>query len=314
MPSFPKVRRMCNPQRRLTTAPTDSPNKRRRMEDDGPPTLAPPSRHRSLNAKARGKALATQVPRAEASTDWRQDVHVKGDLRKQMSLGQHADLRATAPTASPRNGTSVDSVSSHAATHSQLSYSSLSESFSRLSSLEVPSEEVEAVQRIWTSFDGPASASADGSVKLSATFGFATKDDAVTALEANRTSPAFPNDQHMQRRYESFLRSQAGMDKDWYMVRPPSLALLEASTDKAASRRPFLLSSSSSTERRTCSSRPSAPPLRQARQPRWTAMARSSRRETGTRSPTEEEWPSVRTIASQYFATTRTQIFFFAIA
>ncbi|KAL7340215.1 cell wall surface anchor family protein [Rhodotorula toruloides] len=216
-------------QARLSKA--DSPNKRRRMEDDGPPTLAPPSRHRSLNAKARGKALATQVPRAEASTDWRQDVHVKGDLRKQMSLGQHADLRATAPTASPRNGTSVDSVSSHAATHSQLSYSSLSESFSRLSSLEVPSEEVEAVQRIWTSFDGPASASADGSVKLSATFGFATKDDAVTALEANRTSPAFPNDQHMQRRYESFLRSQAGMDKDWYMAFLTQLVEFNRTTD-----------------------------------------------------------------------------------
>ncbi|BGP68515.1 hypothetical protein NBRC10513v2_001848 [Rhodotorula toruloides] len=89
---------------------------------------------------------------------------------------------------------------------------------SRLSSLELPSEDVEAVERMWTSFDGPASASADRSVELTAIFGFATQDDAVAALEANRTLPGFPNDQLMQRRYESFLRSQAGMDKEWYMA------------------------------------------------------------------------------------------------
>ncbi|EGU12368.1 Cell wall surface anchor family protein [Rhodotorula toruloides ATCC 204091] len=203
-------------QARLSEA--DSLNKRRRVEDDRPPALAPPSRRQSLNAKSKGKALATPIPRAEASIDWRQDLHATHNLRQQISPGQHADLQVTASTALPSNGAAVDGSSPHAATHSQLHYSSLSDDLSRLSSLELPSEDVEAVERMWTSFDGPASASADRSVELTAIFGFATQDDAVAALEANRTLPGFPNDQLMQRRYESFLRSQAGMDKEWYMA------------------------------------------------------------------------------------------------
>ncbi|BGP30229.1 Squamous cell carcinoma antigen recognized by T-cells 3 [Rhodotorula toruloides] len=209
----------------------DSSNKRRRTEDNRPPAFAPPSSRRSLNAKSKGKALATPVPRAEASTDWRQDLHATGSLRQQSSTGQHADLQITAPTALPTNGAEVNGGSRRAAAQSQFRYSILSEDKSRLPSLELSSEEFEAVERIWTSFDAPASASAERCIELTATFGFATKDDAVAALESNKNSPAFPNDQVMQHRYESFLRSQAGLDEDWYLALLTQLVDFNRTTD-----------------------------------------------------------------------------------
>lgn len=77
---------------------------------------------------------------------------------------------------------------------------------------------IAALQRIWDASDtAPSSSKRELPVQVS--FGFLSRDEARNAMRRNEQRPAFPEDVVQQKRYEEFLRAQAGESRDWYTVR-----------------------------------------------------------------------------------------------
>ncbi|GAA5890325.1 hypothetical protein JCM6882_008795 [Rhodosporidiobolus microsporus] len=87
----------------------------------------------------------------------------------------------------------------------------------RLGSFGLSVEEIKAIQQAWQ----PADANGDASTRvidLKAHFGLLSQAEAKAALEANKQRPAFPRDEQRQRKFESFLRAQAGESQEYYMT------------------------------------------------------------------------------------------------
>ncbi|GAA5890287.1 hypothetical protein JCM6882_008784 [Rhodosporidiobolus microsporus] len=87
----------------------------------------------------------------------------------------------------------------------------------RLGSFGLSVEETKAIQQAWQ----PVNANGDAStrtVDLKAHFGILSQAEAKAALEANKQRPSFPRDEQRQRKFESFLRAQAGESQEYYMT------------------------------------------------------------------------------------------------
>ncbi|GJN88425.1 hypothetical protein Rhopal_001391-T1 [Rhodotorula paludigena] len=82
---------------------------------------------------------------------------------------------------------------------------------------------IAALQRIWDASDTPPSSS-KRELPVQVAFGFLSRDEARNAMRRNEQRPAFPEDEVQQKRYEEFLRAQAGESRDWYMFFLESLA------------------------------------------------------------------------------------------
>ncbi|GAA6057789.1 hypothetical protein JCM3770_001041 [Rhodotorula araucariae] len=88
----------------------------------------------------------------------------------------------------------------------------------RLRALGVSSDDIDAVQRVWDALDRPPDAAYDRSVTLTVRFGYLPKREAKMALDVNAETPAYPDDEVMQQRFEAFLTAQAGESRDWYTI------------------------------------------------------------------------------------------------
>ena len=93
---------------------------------------------------------------------------------------------------------------------------------SRIRSLNLSREDLEAIQRIWTPLDSAPPTTTEGNfqrqISLSVQFGFLPQSDASLALKSNESSPAYPDDPLLQTRFTKFLESQAGITRDHYTV------------------------------------------------------------------------------------------------
>jgi len=93
---------------------------------------------------------------------------------------------------------------------------------SRIRSLNLSREDLEAIQRIWTPLDSAPPSTTEGNfqrqISLSVQFGFLPQSDASLALKSNESSPAYPDDPLLQTRFTKFLESQAGITRDHYTV------------------------------------------------------------------------------------------------
>ncbi|BGP14031.1 hypothetical protein JCM10213v2_001969 [Rhodosporidiobolus nylandii] len=90
--------------------------------------------------------------------------------------------------------------------------------FVRLSSLNLPEVDMQAIQGIWESASSLPDSNIDRSVQLTARFGRVEEDVAKVALEANKGKPFFADDKAKQAHFDAFLKAQAGDAKDYYLI------------------------------------------------------------------------------------------------
>jgi hypothetical protein len=102
---------------------------------------------------------------------------------------------------------------------------------SRIRSLNLSLEDLQAIERIWTPLEAPpplhsalASTSSSSTaertfnreVDVKVKFGFLPQSQALSALEDRE--PVFPDDAQLEKRYRSFLEAQAGVGRDHYTI------------------------------------------------------------------------------------------------
>ncbi|GAA5829520.1 hypothetical protein JCM11251_000188 [Rhodosporidiobolus azoricus] len=91
----------------------------------------------------------------------------------------------------------------------------------RLRTLNLPQHTLNAIQRLWrplSTEDLDSTASFSRSAKFDVDFGFLPKREANLALDANAETPAYADEPEKQKRYEAFLKAQAGNSKDWFLT------------------------------------------------------------------------------------------------
>ncbi|BGP22958.1 cell wall surface anchor family protein [Rhodotorula toruloides] len=219
------------------------------MENSRPPKAAegslPPAKRRRLSTG--GGPFDTKIPPAEID---RSNPSLEDRPASSPSMSRNISDRSTRPDAADDHRESTSSATQTTAeatlwvnepTSAGSATSSLkvidtlpdrADDSSRLRSLGLPGNDF--IERIWAS-SNESTSSSDRSVDVNASFSFTTAADAHAALEANRLSPAFPDDELMQRQYEIFLLSQARLDKDWYMGFLSQLIDTYRSTDLSVS-------------------------------------------------------------------------------
>ncbi|GAA6061590.1 hypothetical protein JCM10212_004340 [Sporobolomyces blumeae] len=98
----------------------------------------------------------------------------------------------------------------------------LDEDLARIRKLGLSVADVAAIERIWSPLDNPpTSSSSDASpflrqIQVTTSFGFVPEREALVALKRNESQPAYPEDDALQRRYEHFLKAQAGLSRELY--------------------------------------------------------------------------------------------------
>ncbi|GAA5989162.1 hypothetical protein JCM5350_005107 [Sporobolomyces pararoseus] len=97
--------------------------------------------------------------------------------------------------------------------------SQLAMDLSRIRSLNLSLEDLEAIQRIWTPLEAPPRSphqDFNREVDVNVKFGFLPRSEALSALEDK--DPVFPEDPLLEKRYRSFLEGQAGVSRDYYTI------------------------------------------------------------------------------------------------
>ncbi|GAA6026854.1 hypothetical protein JCM8097_005910 [Rhodosporidiobolus ruineniae] len=112
-------------------------------------------------------------------------------------------------------------------THQPTEDLDLERDLARLRSSGVSEQDLSSVQQIWS----PSSLPVERTMSVQADFGFLPQEEAKAALEANKRSPAFPDDRLEQGRYEAFLQAQAGESRAYFMVFLSQLAHFNRSTE-----------------------------------------------------------------------------------
>ncbi|GAA5947557.1 hypothetical protein JCM3765_001727 [Sporobolomyces pararoseus] len=125
--------------------------------------------------------------------------------RPKHSLSPPRPLSNGTPDTPPRRSRSPDSQ--------------LAMDLSRIRSLNLSSEDLEAIQRIWTPLEAPPRSpnqNFNREVDVNVKFGFLPRSEALSALEDKE--PVFQEDPLLERRYRSFLEGQAGISRDYYTI------------------------------------------------------------------------------------------------
>ncbi|GAA5882279.1 hypothetical protein JCM8547_000768 [Rhodosporidiobolus lusitaniae] len=88
----------------------------------------------------------------------------------------------------------------------------------RLRSYGLSGAEIDQFTQVCQPSNSLDPASLDRAIDVKARFGFLPQNEAKKALEVNERTPVFPDDKVQQQRYEAFLRAQAGLSMDYYVV------------------------------------------------------------------------------------------------
>ncbi|GAA6026852.1 hypothetical protein JCM8097_005908 [Rhodosporidiobolus ruineniae] len=96
----------------------------------------------------------------------------------------------------------------------------------RLRSVNIPESTIASLRKIWAPLEDKGKKNdklgdGDGdkrTLTIAVEFGFLPQREAKLALDENEREPAYPDEPEKQKRYEAFLKAQAGESKDWYTV------------------------------------------------------------------------------------------------